>query len=75
MLEDLKPDKYIQPCYAIEKVREHPESTDKDVETMKQYLDDTRGWPARTLVTALKSKGIFVSRKSIDRHREGRCPC
>jgi hypothetical protein len=75
MLEDLKPHKYIQPCFALERVREHPESTEKDVEIMKQYLDDAKGWPVRTLEIALKSKGIFVDRKSIERHREGRCPC
>jgi len=56
-------------------VREHPGTNENDIEMMKQYLDDSRAWPARTLVTALKSKGIFISRKSIDRHREGRCPC
>jgi len=75
MLEDLRPGKYVQPCYALERVREHPGTNENDIEMMKQYLDDSRAWPARTLVTALKSKGIFISRKSIDRHREGRCPC
>ena len=75
MLENLTSQRYVQPCYAIERVREHPDTTEKDVELMRQYLDDERAWPGRTLQTALKQKGIFISRKSIDRHREGRCPC
>lgn len=75
MLEDLTPKGYVQPCMAIERVKEHPDTTEKDVELMRQYLADEDNWPARTLIAALKAKGIFVSRPSIVRHRERRCPC
>lgn len=75
MLENLQPRQYIAPCAAIERVKKHPDTTEEDVELMRQYLADVENWPARTLMTALKEKGIFMERKVIERHRDGRCPC
>jgi len=76
MLEDLNLNetRYTLPCLAIERVREHPDATDEDVELMRQYLADAN-WGAKRLVTALKKKGIKLHTDSIIRHREKRCPC
>jgi len=75
MLEDLTP-MYdtVNTCKAIERVREHPDSTEKDVELIQQYLDDPK-WGNYALATALAKKGIRVHKDSIIRHREKRCPC
>lgn len=76
MLEDLNPNntRFTPPCLAIERVREHPDTTEKDVELMKEYLADP-SWGDKQLVTALKKKGIKLHTDSIIRHREKRCPC
>jgi len=75
MLENLDPKPYVAPCAAMERVKKHPDTTERDVELMRQYLDDQENWPTRTLARALKQKGIFMERKVIERHRDGRCPC
>jgi len=75
MLEDLTPaSTNANTCKAIERVREHPDSTEKDIELIKQYLDDPN-WGNYALATALNKKGITVHKDSIKRHREKRCPC
>ena len=76
MLEDMNPSKtrFTLPCLAIERVREHPDTTEKDVELMREYLADAN-WGPKRLVTALKKKGIKLHTDSIHRHREKRCQC
>jgi len=75
MLEDLTPAINSQnSCKVIERVQQHPDSTEKDVELIKKYLDDPN-WGAYSLATALNKKGISVHKDSIKRHREKRCPC
>jgi hypothetical protein len=75
MLEDLqKPLDEVQRCKVLERVAEHPDTTEKDVELARQYLDDPN-WGAYALANALRRKGINVHKDSITRHREKRCPC
>ena len=75
MLEDLVPAKQLaHTCKVIERVEEHPDTTEKDVELVRQYLDDPN-WGHTALATALTKKGIIVNRDSVKRHREKRCPC
>jgi hypothetical protein len=75
MLEDLKPASTIRnTCKVIQRVEEHPDTTDKDVELIRQYLDDPN-WGDASLANALTKKGIKVNRDSVRRHRDKRCPC
>ena len=75
MLENLKP-KFdeLATCKVIERVREHPDSTEKDMDLIHQYLDNPE-WGHYQLSHALRKKGINVHKDSILRHREKRCPC
>jgi len=75
MLEDLKkPLDEVQGCKVLERVAEHPDTTEEDVELVRQYLDDPN-WGAYALANALRRKGINVHKDSVVRHREKRCPC
>ena len=75
MLEDLIPARKVaHSCKVIERVEEHPDTTEKDVELVRQYLDDPN-WGDTALANALTKKGITVNRDSVKRHREKRCPC
>ena len=75
MLEDLKPKvDELTTCKVIERVKEHPDTTEKDVELIRQYMDDPN-WGHYQLSHALRKKGINVHKDSILRHREKRCPC
>ena len=75
MLEGLEPESRLRnSCKVIERVQEHPDSTEKDIELVRQYLDDPK-WGNSSLANALTKKGIRVNRDSVRRHREKRCPC
>ena len=75
LLDDLQPaSEIVNACKVIERVEEHPDTTEKDVELVRQYLDDPK-WGHYALAKALNQKGIHVHKDSILRHREGRCPC
>jgi len=75
MLEDLKPlTEHQNSCKVIERVREHPDTTEQDVELVLQYLAD-EAWGHYQLSHALRKKGIDVHKDSIVRHRQKRCPC
>jgi len=75
MLEDLTAGyDELRTCKVIERVTEHPDTTEKDVELVRQYLDDPK-WGHYQLSSALRKKGIDVHKDSIIRHRERRCPC
>lgn len=75
MLEDLQqPRDAVNGCKVLERVIEHPDTTEKDVELVLQYLADPK-WGNYQLSHALRRKGINVHKDSIVRHREGRCPC
>jgi len=75
MLEDLDPEEAkIFSCKVIERVEEHPDTTEKDIELILKYLDD-KSWGHYQLSNALRRRGINVHKDSIIRHREGRCPC
>jgi hypothetical protein len=75
MLEDLTPESN-KPygCLVVERVREHPDTTEKDVEIVLKYMDDS-DWGHYQLQNALRKKGIDVHKDSILRHRQRRCPC
>jgi len=75
MLEDMKPaDEQTASCKVIERVERHPDTTEKDVELVKQYMDDP-SWGHYQLSHALRKRGIDVHKDSIIRHRQKRCPC
>ena len=75
MLDDLKPQhQVVHTCKVIERVEQHPDTTEKDVQLVRQYLDDPN-WGAYALSHALRKKGIDVHKDSIVRHRQKRCPC
>lgn len=75
MLEDLRPAaEENNSCKVIKRVKEHPDTTDKDLELVREYLDDP-DWGHYQLSSALRAKGIDVHKDSILRHRQGRCPC
>ena len=75
MLEDMKPaDEQTASCKVIERVEGHPDTTEKDVELVRQYLADA-AWGHYQLSSALRKKGIDVHKDSIIRHRQKRCPC
>ena len=75
MLEDLKSLSDINsPCSVIKRVEEHPDTTEKDLDLIRQYLDD-ENWGHYQLSNALRVKGINVHKDSIIRHRQKRCPC
>lgn len=77
MLENLQPNQkqYQAPCFVMNKIREHPETTEADVQAVRGYLDDQVKWPVKTLSKALTAQGIFISERPIQRHRDGRCDC
>ena len=75
MLENLKPLLEQQnACAVVTRVAEHPDTNEKDVELIRQYLDDPN-WGHYQLANALRAKGINVHKDSIIRHRQKRCPC
>ena len=76
MLEDMNPKttRHKSPCLPIERVKEHPDTTEKDVQLLLDYLADP-SWGDKQLATALTKKGIKAHSDQIIRHREKRCPC
>jgi len=75
MLENLTPESNkLGSCKVVERVKEHPDTTEKDVELILQYLEDPK-WGHYQLSNALRKKGIDVHKDSIVRHRQRRCPC
>jgi len=75
MLEDLTPAAdQAQTCKAVQRVREHPDTTERDVELIVEYMNNP-AWGHYQLSYALRKKGIDVHKDSIIRHRQGRCPC
>jgi len=75
MLEGLTPAaNETASCKVIERVEAHPDTTEKDVELIKQYMDDP-SWGHYQLSYALRKRGIDVHKDSIVRHRQKRCPC
>ena len=75
MLEDMAPaGEQTASCKVIERIEAHPDTTEKDVELVKQYMDDP-SWGHYQLSYALRKKGIDVHKDSIIRHRQKRCPC
>ena len=75
MLEDMqKATDQIASCKVIDRVKDHPDTTEKDIELIKSYMDDL-SWGHYQLSNALRKKGIDVHKDSIIRHRQKRCPC
>jgi len=72
MLEDLRPKAYSPPC----KVRELAETLEeKDAKILMQAVEDVNTWGAIALRNALHKRGVMLSDKPIQRHRDGRCDC
>jgi len=75
MLEDLEQPFFERAtCKVVDRVKEHPDSTEKDIELIMEYLADPN-WGHYQLSNALRKKGIDVHKDSIVRHRQKRCPC
>jgi len=75
MLEDMKRAvEEVASCKVIDRVQDHPDTTEKDIELIKSYMEDP-AWGHYQLSNALRKKGINVHKDSIIRHREKRCPC
>jgi hypothetical protein len=72
MLEDLKPQAYSPPC----KVRELAETLEEnDAKILMQAVEDVETWGAIALRNALQKRGVLISDKPIQRHRDRRCDC
>ena len=72
MLEDLTPPVKVFPC----KVREVSETLDKaDSEIFVKAVADLAAWSNNGLAAALTKRGVYISEKSIRKHRRTECSC
>jgi hypothetical protein len=46
-----------------------------DSEILADAVNNIRKWPAQTLATELRKKGLVISDGSITRHRKKTCAC
>jgi len=46
-----------------------------DSEIFAAAIDDARKWPAQTLATELRIRGLIISDGSIHKHRKRSCAC
>jgi hypothetical protein len=72
MLDGLEPPKRVFSC----RVRSVLETLDaKDKKIFEVAIQSFDLWPARTLSTALKQRGLVLSDGAIAQHRKGSCSC
>lgn len=72
MLEDMIPPVKIFPC----KVREVTETLeDSDAVIFTKALNDVASWSNNGLAAALNKRGVYISEKSIRKHRRKECSC
>ena len=71
MLEDLEPaGNYTPPC----KVRLTAENLEEsDAKILMDAVNDSKTWGTIALRNALLKRGVNLSDKPIQRHRDGRC--
>lgn len=72
MLEDLTPPKKTFPC----KVRDVASDLEtKDSVIFMQAVDNVAEWSNNGLASALNKRGVYISEKSIRKHRRKECSC
>lgn len=72
MLEDLVPPVKVFPC----KVREVAQTLDdSDGVIFMKAVDDVASWSNNGLAAALNKRGVYISEKSIRKHRRKECSC
>jgi hypothetical protein len=72
MLEDLTPPVKVFPC----KVREVSETLEKaDGAIFMKAVTDVAAWSNNGLAAALNKRGVYISEKSIRKHRRNECSC
>jgi len=72
LLEDLQPAKYSPVC-KVRALAETLEESDRKI--LMDAVNDTENWGAIALRNALQKRGVTMSDKPIQRHRDGRCDC
>ena len=73
MLEGMKPAKSnVYRCKVATNLKELDTA---DSEILANALTDDQTWPAQTLATELRKRGVVISDLTIGRHRKQICAC
>tara|TARA_R110000822_G_scaffold74506_6_gene179006 strand:+ start:274 stop:510 length:237 start_codon:yes stop_codon:yes gene_type:complete len=73
MLEGLKPTKSkVHVCKVATNLQELDAA---DSQILAEAISDTKTWPAQTLATELRKRGLVISDGTITRHRKKTCAC
>ena len=73
MLEGLKPAKSnVYRCKVATNLKELETA---DSEILAAAISDDKTWPAQTLATELRKRGVVISDLTIGRHRKKVCAC
>jgi len=73
MLEGLQPQRTKAEYCKIQITLAELEPTDRDI--LAAALENTRDWPANTLSTQLRLKGLSLADVTIAKHRKRACAC
>jgi len=73
MLEELEPPKNKAVYCKVSDSLDNLDEQDRLI--LKRALADTDSWPAKTLSTALRSKGLSLADTTIAKHRNKTCAC
>lgn len=72
MLEGLQPPAKIYPC----KVRDTAESLDpSDASIFMEAINNLADWSNNGLASELTRRGVYISERSIRKHRRKECSC
>jgi repressor of nif and glnA expression len=72
MLEDLTPPVKVFPC----KVREVTQTLEEsDGAIFMKAISDVAAWSNNGLASELNKRGVYISEKSIRKHRRKECSC
>jgi hypothetical protein len=73
MLEGMKPAKSnVYRCKVATNLQELEAA---DSEILADAISDDKTWPAQTLATELRKRGVVISDLTIGRHRKRVCAC
>lgn len=72
MLENLQPQTREHSC-KVRTVLMQLETADRDA--LQGYLDDYDTWTANGLSKALRSRNVYISANTIQKHRNEACSC
>lgn len=73
MLEGLKPAKSKGHVCKVATTLEELDATDSEI--LAAAISDNETWPASTLATELRKRGLSLSDMTILRHRKKTCAC